>query len=179
MAGERLPERLLPHSQPWFRWTGKCFESATSHMPTLGAIKKMTMKKLLILSWIMLQALPILLAQSPSDSSKVELEGLSRSEIRKIFLSMEETSESYNLAFSSRKANRQSIRSFIFGGLFFAGGIYGLIEASNRPKGLGPLSERFAINLLAVTSFGLGIPLIVRGVNKNKESRNYLNEALN
>ncbi|NEN25399.1 hypothetical protein G3O08_18030 [Cryomorpha ignava] len=71
------------------------------------------MKKLLILSWIMLQALPILLAQSPSDSSKVELEGLSRSEIRQIFLSMEETSESYNLAFSSRKANRQSIRSFV------------------------------------------------------------------
>lgn len=35
MAGERLPARFSLHSQLWFRWTGKCFETATSHMQTV------------------------------------------------------------------------------------------------------------------------------------------------
>ncbi len=35
MAGERLPARLSLLNQLWFRWTGKCFETATSHMQTL------------------------------------------------------------------------------------------------------------------------------------------------
>jgi hypothetical protein len=35
MAGDRLPARLLLRSQLWFRWTGKCFEAATSHMQTV------------------------------------------------------------------------------------------------------------------------------------------------
>jgi hypothetical protein len=39
MAGERLPARFLPHSQHWFRWTGKRFETATSHMQTVSAIE--------------------------------------------------------------------------------------------------------------------------------------------
>ena len=33
MAAERLPARFSLRSQFWFRWTGKCFEAATSHMP--------------------------------------------------------------------------------------------------------------------------------------------------
>ena len=133
------------------------------------------MKKLLILSFMMLQAASILLAQNSSDSSKVELAGLSRSEIRQIFLGMEETSESYKLAFSSRKANGQSVRSFSFAGLFVVGGFYGLIEASHRKPGF----ERIGISILTITSFGLSIPLIIRGINKNKDSKNYLNKALN
>ena len=32
MAGERMPARYSLLSQLWFRWTGKCFETATSHM---------------------------------------------------------------------------------------------------------------------------------------------------
>jgi len=35
MAGERLPARFSLRSQFWFRWTGKCFETATSHMQTV------------------------------------------------------------------------------------------------------------------------------------------------
>ncbi len=31
MAGERLSARFLLRNQLWFRWTGKCFETATSH----------------------------------------------------------------------------------------------------------------------------------------------------
>lgn len=36
MAGKRLPARLSLLSQLWFRWTGKCFETATSHMQTVS-----------------------------------------------------------------------------------------------------------------------------------------------
>jgi hypothetical protein len=35
MAGERLPARFSLRSQFWFRGTGKCFETATSHMQTV------------------------------------------------------------------------------------------------------------------------------------------------
>ena len=35
MAGEQLSARLSLHRQLWFRWTGKCFETATSHMQTV------------------------------------------------------------------------------------------------------------------------------------------------
>lgn len=35
MAGERLPSRFSLRSQLWFRATGKCFETATSHMQTV------------------------------------------------------------------------------------------------------------------------------------------------
>lgn len=35
MAGERLPARFSLRSQLWSRWTGKCFETATSHMQTV------------------------------------------------------------------------------------------------------------------------------------------------
>lgn len=35
MAYERLPTRFSLRSQLWFRWTGKCFETATSHMQTV------------------------------------------------------------------------------------------------------------------------------------------------
>ena len=37
MAGERLSARFSLRSQLWFRWTGKCFETATSHMQTVVA----------------------------------------------------------------------------------------------------------------------------------------------
>ncbi len=37
MAGERLPARIWLHSQLCFRWTGKCFETATSHMQSVGS----------------------------------------------------------------------------------------------------------------------------------------------
>jgi hypothetical protein len=36
MAVERLPARFSLFSQLWFRWTGKCFETATSHMQTVS-----------------------------------------------------------------------------------------------------------------------------------------------
>ena len=36
MAGERLPAWFLLRRQLWFRWTGKCFETATSHMQTVS-----------------------------------------------------------------------------------------------------------------------------------------------
>ena len=36
MAGEQLPARVSLRSQPWFQWTGKCFETATSHMQTVS-----------------------------------------------------------------------------------------------------------------------------------------------
>ena len=39
MAGERLPARSSLRSQLWFRWTGKCFETATSHMQNVGMHK--------------------------------------------------------------------------------------------------------------------------------------------
>ena len=42
MAGERLPARFSLRSQPWFQRTGKCFETATSHMQTVGAHAKKT-----------------------------------------------------------------------------------------------------------------------------------------
>lgn len=32
MVGERLPARFSLRSQLWFRWTGKCFETATAHI---------------------------------------------------------------------------------------------------------------------------------------------------
>lgn len=35
MAGERLPARFSLRSQLWFLGTGKCFETATSHMQTV------------------------------------------------------------------------------------------------------------------------------------------------
>ena len=35
MAGKRLPARPSLRCQLWFRWTGKCFETATSHMQTV------------------------------------------------------------------------------------------------------------------------------------------------
>ncbi len=35
MAGEQLPARFSLRSQTWFQWTGKCFETATSHMQTV------------------------------------------------------------------------------------------------------------------------------------------------
>lgn len=35
MAGERLSARFSLRSQLWFRWTGKCLETATSHMQTV------------------------------------------------------------------------------------------------------------------------------------------------
>lgn len=36
MAGEWLSEKFSLSSQVWFRWTGKCSETATSHMQTVG-----------------------------------------------------------------------------------------------------------------------------------------------
>ena len=42
MAGELLPARFSLRSKLWFRWTGKCFETATSHMQT---VKKITAPK--------------------------------------------------------------------------------------------------------------------------------------
>jgi hypothetical protein len=35
MAGEQLPARFSLRGQLGFRWTGKCFETATSHMQTV------------------------------------------------------------------------------------------------------------------------------------------------
>ncbi len=35
MADKRLPARFSLRSQLWFRWTGMCFETATSHMQTV------------------------------------------------------------------------------------------------------------------------------------------------
>jgi len=35
MAGEQLPARFSLRNQLRFRWTGKCFETATSHMQTV------------------------------------------------------------------------------------------------------------------------------------------------
>jgi hypothetical protein len=39
MAGERLPARSSLRSQLLFRWTGKCFETGTSHMQTVRTPK--------------------------------------------------------------------------------------------------------------------------------------------
>ena len=36
MAGELLPARFSLRSQVWSRWTGKCFEAATSHMQNVS-----------------------------------------------------------------------------------------------------------------------------------------------
>ena len=36
MAGERLQAGFSLRSQLWFRWTGKCFETATSHMQNVS-----------------------------------------------------------------------------------------------------------------------------------------------
>lgn len=44
MAGERLPARFSLRSQLWFRWTGKCLETATSHMQTVVRHFRMTFK---------------------------------------------------------------------------------------------------------------------------------------
>lgn len=41
MAGELLPARFLLRSQLWFRWTGKCFKTATSHMQNVVHNQKM------------------------------------------------------------------------------------------------------------------------------------------
>lgn len=38
MAGERLPARFSLRSQLWFPGTGKCFETATSHMHNVGSL---------------------------------------------------------------------------------------------------------------------------------------------
>ena len=46
MAGERLPARFLFRSQLWFRWTRKCFETATSHMQTVVEHNNMTREEL-------------------------------------------------------------------------------------------------------------------------------------
>lgn len=44
MAGKRLPIRLSLRSQLWFRGTGMCFETATSHMQTVEhKLKKIKM----------------------------------------------------------------------------------------------------------------------------------------
>src|SRR5690606_20554153 len=48
MAGERLPARFSLRSQLWFRWTGKCFETATSHMQTVVRHLMKTLKYILI-----------------------------------------------------------------------------------------------------------------------------------
>ena len=40
MAGERLTARFSLHSQVWSRLTGKCFETATSHIQTVVTNKK-------------------------------------------------------------------------------------------------------------------------------------------
>ena len=54
MAGEQLSARFLLHSQLWFRWTGKCFETATSHMQTVMHNTRTTMKQtLLILTFVL------------------------------------------------------------------------------------------------------------------------------
>lgn len=37
MAGEQLPARFSLRSKLWFRWKGKCCETATSHMQTVTA----------------------------------------------------------------------------------------------------------------------------------------------
>ena len=64
MAGNWLPARFSLHSQLWFRWTGKCFETATSHMQTVAANIKM--KRLLII------LLPYLLTSCFSENEKSE-----------------------------------------------------------------------------------------------------------
>ncbi len=38
MADKQLPARFALRSQLWFRWTGKCFETATSHMQTANQL---------------------------------------------------------------------------------------------------------------------------------------------
>lgn len=137
------------------------------------------MKKPLFLIGLILVFLSDISGQNTSDSTKFQLEGLSQSEIRHLFLSMEESAEVYEPAVSSRETNGQSIRSFVVGGLFFTGGIYALIEASNRPKGISPFNERSALNLLAVMSFGFSIPFILRGASKHRDSKEFLNQAIN
>ncbi len=43
MAGERLPARFSPRSELRFRCTGKCFETATSHMQSVRRKLKKTL----------------------------------------------------------------------------------------------------------------------------------------
>jgi hypothetical protein len=135
---------------------------------------KATMTKILILLVIFTASFSSLQSQSTTDQTKTDFSDLSRSEIRQEFLNMNESSEYYKLALSSRKSNRQSIASFSIGGLFVVGGFYGLIEGSNRKFGL----EQLGVNLLAITSLGVSVPFIIHGVKENKESNEYLDEAI-
>lgn len=50
MAGERLPATFVLRSQLWFRWTVKCFETATSHMQNVRHnLKKQSTMKIYII----------------------------------------------------------------------------------------------------------------------------------
>ena len=48
MAGERLPVWFLLRSQLWFRWTGKCLETATGHMQTVSGKRQNRTEKMII-----------------------------------------------------------------------------------------------------------------------------------
>ena len=58
MAGERLTARFQLRGKLFFRWTGKCFETATSHMQTVLCergtefSRQRTFEKKEILFWI-------------------------------------------------------------------------------------------------------------------------------
>ena len=73
-------------------------------------MKRQEIQIVIFFSWFLLHTISDLDAQNDQES-KLDLEGLSRSEIRQEFLSLGETSEFYNMASESKKANGQSIRS--------------------------------------------------------------------
>lgn len=95
MAGERLPGRFSLLSQLWFRWTEKCFETATSHMQNVG----LNFMKYILIYIFTIVIFTGAIAQSPSsidealeilgkycsDSLKSEIVNTNDSELTKLF----------------------------------------------------------------------------------------------
>jgi len=110
----------------------------------------------------------------PDKSQKLNLEGLSRAEIRQIFLNSQSGTDLYNLAEKSKSTNRSGIILLSVGGLFAIGGIYSALAVKNSKN----LEERIFIPLASITSFSLSLAFLISGEIKRKKSKDYLKEAI-
>jgi len=131
------------------------------------------MKELQLLLLLFLCGLNTSIAQ-PDKNEKLNLEGLSRAEIRQLFLKSQPGTDVYTLAEKSKSMNRSAITLLSLGGLFAIGGISSALAIKNSTS----LEERIFLPLASITSFSLSLAFLISGEIKRKKSNDNLKEAI-
>lgn len=116
------------------------------------------------------------------DSSAADLENLSRSEIRRLLLDMDPTTEVYKYAANSRKYTGSSIALYQIGGLCFLTGIGFLTGVANPPDGSNGNAVNagvgFFSRFMAISVFSVGTVMIIKGTERTRWAQGDLKHAV-